>query len=172
MAGSDDAEFEAFVADRSAALLRTAWLLTGSETSAQDLVQAALLKTWRRWAWVSRKDAPEVYVRRVMVSTLLSWRRRKWLGELPVASFGDAIGGVDEASSIELRHDVRAALAGLSTGQRAVLVLRYFDDLSEAQTAAVMRCSVGTVKSQNARALARLRGDASLADLWDGRLAQ
>jgi RNA polymerase sigma-70 factor (sigma-E family) len=172
VAGSDDAEFEAFVVDRSAALLRTAWLLTGSEVAAQDLVQTALLKTWTRWARVNRKDAPEVYVRRVMLSTLLSWRRRKWFGERPVASFDDAGGGCDETSSVDLRHDVRAALAGLPAGQRAVLVLRYFDDLSEAQTAAVMRCSVGTVKSQNARALSRLRENAALGGLWNGKLAQ
>ena len=78
--------FRDFVAARSAALTRSAWLLTGDEMAAQDLVQVALVKTWARWARLARQDAPEAYVRRVMLSTFLTWNRRRWRGEFPVAA--------------------------------------------------------------------------------------
>lgn len=149
--------FRAFVAARSAALVRSAWLLTGDEGEAQDLVQAALAKTWSRWSRVVRKDAPEAYVRRVMLSTFLTWRRRRWRSEVSVAAVPERANPVDVFADADVRRLVQVALRGLPPRQRAVVVLRFFDDLTEAQTAQLLGCSVGTVKSQTAKALAKLR---------------
>ena len=146
---------EDFIAANSRMLLRSAWLLTGDWASAEDLVQVALLKSWQRWESIEA-DAPEVYVRRVLVNTFLSWRRRRWNGERPVAELPERA-AVDELSTRELRHSLRGALLGLPVRQRAVVVLRYFNDLSEAQTADVLGCSIGNVKSQAHRALNKLR---------------
>lgn len=169
---TDSDGFHDFVARRSAPLLRSAWLLTGDEASAQDLVQTALAKTWVRWAQVVRKDEPSAYVRRVMTSTFLTWRRRRWRGEIPMATTPDAADAGDETDCHDLRQCVRVALQELPAGQRAVVVLRYFDDLSEAQAAAALGCTVGTVKSQTSRALVRLRASAALAGLWDEEVRQ
>lgn len=144
-------DFEEFVAARSGALLRTAYLLTGSHQDAEDLVQTALLKAVPRWARV-REHEP--YVRRILVhESVTRWRRRRWretsterLPELPA-----------RASDVDDRLVLRQALARLAPRQRAVIVLRYFDDLTEAQTADALGISVGTVKSQSRDALARLR---------------
>jgi RNA polymerase sigma-70 factor (sigma-E family) len=156
--------FREFVAARSRALLRTAWLLTGDWASAQDLVQTALAKTWPAWSRITRTDDPEVYVRRVLVTTYATWWRRRWHGETPLGALPETL-APDAFDAADRRAVVASALAGLTRGQRAVVVLRYFDDLTEAQTAAALGCSVGTVKSQHARALAALRTSASLASL-------
>lgn len=158
--------FRGFVASRFNALVRSAYLLTGDEATAQDLVQTALLQTWRRWPRIAQKDDPEGYVRRVIMTTFLSWRRRRWRFELPTAEFDDPAGVVDEGEQADVRDCVRRALGTLPRRQRAVVVLRYFDDLSEADTARALGCSVGTVKSQAARALTRLRSGAELSSLW------
>lgn len=144
---------------RSPALLRTARLITGDAALAQDLVQAALAKAWPRW---SRIDAPEAYVRTVMVRTYLTWRRRRWHGETPTAALPEA--GADMWDAVDTATTVRDALAALSPRQRAVVVLRYLDDLTELQTADVLGCSVGTVKSQTSKALTRLRVSGLLTD--------
>ncbi|MDO8107231.1 SigE family RNA polymerase sigma factor [Isoptericola sp. b441] len=163
--------FADFVAERSPALVRSAWLLTGNEASAQDLVQVALAKTWERWDRVTRKDAPEAYVRRVMMSTFLTWRRRRWHGELPAAELPDrpphGATSPDMFAAVDLRASMLDALRTLPRRQRAVVVLRYLDDLTEAQTAQALGCSVGTVKSQSAKALASLRASARLHGIWD-----
>lgn len=158
--------FREFVAARSRALLQAAFLLTGDEGQAQDLVQTALVKVWPHWTRVSRAEAaPEAYVRKVVLTTFLSWRRRRWRGELPMESPLMA-GSVDDfAGAVDQRHLLVRALLELPPRQRAVLMLRYFEDLTEVQTAEVMGCSVGTVKSQTFRALARLRQCPGLADL-------
>src|SRR5215831_6055424 len=143
--------FRDFVAARSGALVRSAWLLTGNEASAQDLVQLALAKTWSRWNHVVRKDSPEAYVRRVMMTSFLTWNRRRWHGEVPVGSVPDRAHPGDEFATADLRGSLRAALMELPRRQRAVIALRYFDDLTEAQAAAALGCSVGTVKSQSAK---------------------
>jgi RNA polymerase sigma-70 factor (sigma-E family) len=148
--------FREFVATRQRALLRTAWLLTGDWHAAEDLVQAALARTWPRWESIVRRDQPELYVRKVMLNTHATWWRRKWRGELPAEQVPDAA-GADEFGAVDNRTAVRAALAALPARQRAAVVLRYFDDLTEAQAAEVLGCSVGTVKSQTSRALAKLR---------------
>jgi RNA polymerase sigma-70 factor (sigma-E family) len=149
--------FREFVAARSRSLLRTGWLLTGDWHTAQDLVQTALAKTWPRWEGLTRRDEPELYVRRVMVNTYATWWRRRWRGEVPTEALPDSPTADDEFAQVDLRQAVQAALAGLPRRQRAVVVLRYFDDLTEPQAARVLGCSVGTVKSQTAKALAKLR---------------
>lgn len=156
--------FRDFVAARSRALLRTAWLLTGDWATAQDLVQTALAKSWPAWSRITRTDDPEVYVRRVLVTTYATWWRRRWRGETPYDVLPGPVATDDFAIS-DQRAVVAAALSCLTRGQRAVVVLRYFDDLTEVQTAAALGCSVGTVKSQHARALSALRTSAPLAAL-------
>ena len=147
--------FEEYVAARGRALWRTAWLLTGDAHRAEDLVQAALVRCWPRWDRIARDGAVDGYVRRVLVTTWTDWRRRRWTGEVPTEHLPD-VGGGDPVLA-EVRHDVLVALAALPRGQRAVVVLRFYDDLTEAQTAETLGISIGTVKSQTARALAALR---------------
>ena len=146
---------EEFIDRNSRLLLRSAWLLTGNWASAEDLVQTSLLQSWLHWDSI-KADAPDFYVRRVVMNTFLSGQRRRWTREQPMAELPDRA-GVDELTSGELRHVIWRALSKLPARQRAVVVLRYFNDLSETQTAHVLGCSVGTVKSQTSRALARLR---------------
>jgi RNA polymerase sigma-70 factor (sigma-E family) len=153
------AAFEAFVAARGPALLRTAFLLTGDHGRAEDLVQTALGKTWPRWESIE-DFSREGYVRKVMVTTYIAWWRRRWTAEYPSDTLPEQ---ASWGPNVELRHDVLKALASLPKGQRAVIVARFFDDLTEVQTAALLGCSVGTVKSQNARALAALRRCPALA---------
>jgi len=164
---SEPAGFRDFVAARSPALVRSAWLLTGNEATAEDLVQTALAKTWSRWAQLTRQDAPEAYVRRVMLSTYLTWHRRRWHGEVPVASVPDTLHAPDVHREADLRQTMAAALSTLPPRQRAVVVLRFFDDMTEAQAADALDCSVGTVKSQTAKALVKLRGCELLRGVLD-----
>lgn len=153
------AGFEEFVAARGPVLLRTAYLLTGDRGRAEDLVQTALGKTWPKWS--SIESGPrEAYVRKVMVTTYIAWWRRRWNGEHPTEVLPEQ---ASREPDLALRRDLLAALASLPRGQRAVVVLRYFDDLTEVQTAEALGVSVGTVKSQGARALAALRSSPALA---------
>jgi RNA polymerase sigma-70 factor (sigma-E family) len=161
----DGEGFDRFVDLRQRALLRSAWLLTGVWGLAEDLVQSALARTWLRWGRVRSRDDPEIYVRRVMVSTWANWTRRRWRGERPGADLPDGPAPGDLAAEAVARLAVRAALGALTDRQRAVLVLRVFDDLTEAQTAQVLGCAVGTVKSTMSQALAKLRADRRLAGL-------
>jgi RNA polymerase sigma-70 factor (sigma-E family) len=165
-------EFREFVIARSPALLRAAWLLTGNEASAHDLVQATLLKSWTRWARVSSADSPEAYVRKVMMTTFLTWRRRRWHGELAVPVVPEVATSADEINRADVRAAVTAALGALPPRQRAVVVLRYFADQTEAQAAAALGCSIGTVKSQTARALTRLRTSPALAGVLSEEVAR
>jgi RNA polymerase sigma-70 factor (sigma-E family) len=153
--------FAAFVASRRRVLLRSAWLLTGDWHLAEDLLQTALAKAYLAWR---RVDDPDAYVRRVLVTTYATWWRRRWNGERPTAVLPDRA-AADTYPGVDLRHQVHAVLRDLPRRQRAVLVLRFFEDLSEAETAAALGCSVGTVKSQAARALSRLRSSTALGDL-------
>lgn len=144
------AEFEEFVAARRGALLRTAYLLTGDRADAEDLVQSALLKVVPKWGRI--KDSPEPYVRRVLARESVNrWRRRRWrevtTDAVPERMYHDS------TDRIALFEDLRR----LSPRQRAVLVLRYLDDLTEADTAVALGISVGTVKSNVRDALAHLR---------------
>ena len=159
--------FAQFVEARERALQRTAWLLTGDWALAEDLVQTALARAWPRWERIRRRDNPEIYVRRVMVNTWATWRRRRWRDELASAAVPDTPAAGDMAAEVAMRAAVRGALGSLTGRQRAVLVLRVYDDLSEAQVAQVLDCAVGTVKSTMARAVAKLREDPRLAELMD-----
>ena len=156
MARDDDEEFSAFVASRHHALLRTAFLLTGSRSTAEDLVQTALTKTYLAWGRIERREAAEGYVRRTMVNTYTSWWRRHRGREHPVAVMPEVAGREDVSAAVE-RSVLWPHLRALSRGQRAVLVLRYYEDLTEAEIARVLGCSPGTVKSQASRALRILR---------------
>jgi RNA polymerase sigma-70 factor (sigma-E family) len=164
--------FRDFVVLRSPALVRSACLLTGDEGEAEDLVQTALAKAWVRWPRIVRQDAPEVYVRRVMLSTFLTWTRRRWRGEISVATLPERADPRDAFTNADVRRAVYAALRQLPPRQRAVIVLRYFDDLTAAQTADALGCSVGTVKSQCAKALAKLRGCEPLRGTWIGEVSR
>ena len=153
--------FEEFVASRGRDLWRTAWLLTGDAHKAEDLVQTVLMKCWGRWSSIANDGAVEAYVRRTMLNTYTDWWRRKWNAERPTETMPDVgVVGPDPG----LRQDTLAALAALPRGQRAVLVLRFYDDLTEAQTAEVLGISVGTVKSQTSRALSALRSSPMLQE--------
>jgi len=152
--------FEDFVSARGQALQRFGYLLTSDWALAEDLVQTALSRAYPRWSRI-RGDAPEAYVRKVMVNRWSSWWRRRWRGEVPAASLPD-VATADAYAAIDRRHAVSSALAGLPQRQRIVLVLRYHEDLSEQQVAELLGISVGTVKSQTSKALARLRADGAL----------
>jgi RNA polymerase sigma-70 factor (sigma-E family) len=155
---ADREGFDEFVATRSRTLLRTAYLLTGEHALAEDLVQTALAKAW--FAWGRIDGPPEPYVRRVLVTTYATWWRRKWQGERPTGSLPQV--PTAASTSVEDRDALWRALAVLPRRQRAVVVLRYYEDLSEADTAAALGISKGTVKSQAAKALATLRRDRDL----------
>ena len=154
-------DFDEFVVARSGALLRTAYLLTHDHALAEDLLQTALAKAW--FAWGRVEDHPEAYVRRILVNTYATWWRRKWNGEVATEELPErsAPAGTD---AVEAGHDLWRAMERLPRRQRAVVVLRYFEDLTEAQTADALGCAVGTVKSQTSKALAKLRIDPALAD--------
>jgi RNA polymerase sigma-70 factor (sigma-E family) len=155
---NDDAEFEAFVAARSLALHRTAYLLTGDVHHAEDLLQSALERTYKAWARVQQAEQPEAYVRRIMVNLATDrWRRRRYVVEQQLLD--DAAWSTpDRTGDVELRDLLLRGLRELPAGMRAVVVLRYWEGLSEAETAAIMGCSTGSVKAQASRGLARLRG--------------
>ena len=165
---ADTSEFAQFIKARGQALQRTAWLLTGDWGLAEDLVQTALARSWPRWERINRRDDPEVYVRRVMINTWRTWSRRRWRGEkVTPEPEPHAVVNDDMAAEVATRMYLRDLLATLSGRQRAVLVLRLYDDLPEAQVAEMLSCSTGTVKSALSRALARLREDPHLAEFME-----
>lgn len=146
-------EFDDWVQTTAPRLHRTAFLLTGDWGTAQDLVQHACVQTWPRFASL---DSPEAFARTVMARTATSWWRRKWRGEIPTGRLPET-GADDPWAAIDRAAVVRQALLSLPVKQRAVLMLRYLDDLSEADTAAALGWPLGTVKSTTARALTALR---------------
>ncbi|MER7574149.1 SigE family RNA polymerase sigma factor [Streptomyces sp. NPDC126514] len=156
MEGEAQAGFREFVENRSSALLRTAVLLSGGDRHAgEDLLQNALIKAAGRW---HRIEEPEAYVRQILYRQQISRWRLKWRRrELSVAEPPEAGARTDDSAAADLRLVMRGALARLTPRQRTVLVLRYFEDLPEAEVAALLGCSVGTVRSTTHRSLARLR---------------
>jgi RNA polymerase sigma-70 factor (sigma-E family) len=156
--------FRGYVAARSPALLRTAYLLTGNRADAEDLLQTALAKTYLAWDRIREREAVDGYVRRVMVNTQTSWWRRRKVDEYPTDELPERGLGRDAADDLALHDALWAALAGLPKRQRAMVVLRYYEDLSEAETAEVLGVSVGTVKSTTSRARAKLRDSSGLRD--------
>lgn len=155
MDATAEREFRDFVAARSGALMRLAFLLSGGDQhAAEDLLQASLAKTAARW---SRVDNPESYLRSVMYRQQVSWWRLRRSHEVPIAAPPESVDRGIDSDDIDLRLMLRQALARLTPRQRATLVLRYFEDLSEAEVARLLGCSVGTVRSTTHRSLARLR---------------
>lgn len=158
-------EFHDFVASRSQALLRTAYLLAGDWATAEDLLQTALTKTYLAWRRLGGIEAVEPYARRVLVNTATSWWRRRWHGERPTEVLPDRA-APDRLDEQLQRDALWTYVKQLPARQRAVLVLRFYEDMSEADTARLLGVSAGTVKSQCSRALATLRK--RLGPAWDG----
>ena len=144
-------EFHAFVVARTPALSRTAYLLTGDAQLAEDLVQTALFKAARAWHRIDGQ--PEAYVRRILYTQNISWWRARRHAETALSSYDAPAPAVDT----DLRLSLEQALGRLTTRQRTVLVLRYFEDLTEAQAGAALGIGSGTVKSITRQALGRLR---------------
>ena len=157
-------EFERFVTDRTAPLLRTACLMTGNLTEAEDLVQEALLRVARHWPKVRGMAYPAAYARQILVNVALddAAKRGRRKGELAPAASAGVHDLVDtraqrDLCEVDTRDELLGVLATLPARQRAVIVLRYWEDLPEAEVAEVLGCSTGTVKSTASRGLARLR---------------
>ncbi|RKS69234.1 RNA polymerase sigma-70 factor (sigma-E family) [Motilibacter peucedani] len=148
--------FDRLLRDRSAALLRTAYLLTGDRHLAEDLLQSALTKTFQRWSTLRDEAAGEAYVRKVMVSIYTRWWQRKWNGERPTAELPD-VELLDPYGAADEREYVRRLLTSLPRRQRAVIVLRFYEDMSEKDIAEALEISTGTVKSTASAAMTRLR---------------
>jgi RNA polymerase sigma-70 factor (sigma-E family) len=158
-----DEPFTAFVRSRGEHHLRMATLLTGSPDAAEDLVQASLLKLYRVWSRIDTSGDPDAYLRRIIVNTHRSWWRARSRRETPVPEVPEAAAGEDTAERYAVGALVRQVLARLPRQQRAVLVLRYCEDLPEAEVACLLGCSAGAVKTHAHRGLRALRG--SLGDL-------
>ncbi|MDR8410293.1 SigE family RNA polymerase sigma factor [Nonomuraea sp. 3-1Str] len=155
---ADRAIYQEFVLARSDRLLRTAYLLTRDWALAEDLLQESLAKAWFAWPGVAE---PEAYVRRVLVTTYTSWWRRKWRRELPSDDLPDV--PVDGGAGRD-REELWQAVGRLPARMRAVIVLRFYEDLPVAEVARLLGCAPGTVKSQTAKALAKLRVDESIME--------
>jgi RNA polymerase sigma-70 factor (sigma-E family) len=160
-ASGDDAAFRDYVLTRGAALLRVAIMLTGNRADAEDLVQAALAKTYLAWDKINDRAALDAYVRRAMVNTHISWWRRRKFEEYPTDELPDQVipDNVRESETAEM---VRRALDRLPDRMRAAVMLRYFEDMTEPEIAETLGVTLGTVKSTVSRAVARLRVDAEL----------
>lgn len=163
MAGNvPGADFDEFVRRQSARLLRTAYAMTGDRATAEDLTQEVMAKVYVRWATI--RTSPDAYARTVLVHAVTDrWRWRRARPETPLRALHDRP-TPDSSETQALRDELVRALRTLPPRQRAVVVLRYLDDLAEADIAAAVGCSVGTVKSQLSRGLTRLRWEMVLAD--------
>ncbi|MEZ0091469.1 SigE family RNA polymerase sigma factor [Streptacidiphilus sp. EB129] len=158
MRAAETAEFAEFVHSRSAALFRTGLLLTGSREVADDLVQSTLERVWRHWGRVARADSPEAYARRVLVNLANDrWRGQRGGTEVPLEQAGAHDRGVDPYRQVVQRDELMRALHLLPVRMRTVLVLRYYDDMSDEGIADLLRISASTVRSQAVRGLAKLR---------------
>jgi RNA polymerase sigma-70 factor (sigma-E family) len=169
MPGDDGVEesFTAFVRASGERHLRVAVLLTGDWHAAEDLVQSSLAKLYRAWPAVDQVSGyPDAYLRRIMVNTQRSWWRARWRRETPVAQLPDHPGRGEDADQRALAVSIRQALLRLSARQRAVLVLRYYEDLTEAEIASLLGCSAGSVKAHAHRGLRALRGELTLGGQW------
>jgi RNA polymerase sigma-70 factor (sigma-E family) len=152
-----DDGFDSFVVQRYDRLRHSAFLLTGDLATAEDVVQTALAKAWVAWGRI--KTNPDSYVYRIVVNTHISWWRRKWRDELPSRDVPEHPDPHDFTTEVVRRQALLAAIGGLSRRQRVIVVLHYFEQLTLAQCAEVLGCSLGTVKTQLSRALKRLRVD-------------
>ncbi len=148
-------EFDDFVRGASTRLLRTAVLLTGDRQAAEDLVQEVFERVYVRWRWI--RGGPEPYARKVLTNLVANrWRRKSRRPEARLSQYDDQ-STPDGTDHHAVRDQLLSALQTLPPRQRAVIVLRYYEDLTEAQTAQALGCSLGTVKSQSSRALDKLR---------------
>jgi RNA polymerase sigma-70 factor (sigma-E family) len=162
-ADGHDAEFREFMLGRWPSLVRFAYGLTGDRGHAEDLAQTALAKAYASWSRVRKADDPDAYVRRILINANHGRFRKRRVTEhgwdqLPEPAVADATGDLDQRTALV------AALMELPPKQRAVVVLRYWDGLTESQAAGILGCSAGNVKSQASRALAKLRTSAQLQD--------
>jgi RNA polymerase sigma-70 factor (sigma-E family) len=157
----DDRGFGDYVAARGRALHRTAYLLTGNTADAEDLVQAALAKIYLAWDRIEDRGALDGYVRRAMVNTHISWWRRRRVEEYPTDEIPDRA-VADHATASDLQESLRRAIDRLPQRMRAAVLLRFYEDMTEAEVADVLGVSLGTVKSTVSRAVAKLRTDAEL----------
>ena len=148
-------DFAEFVAARSRQLTRLAYVLTGDQHAGEDLLQNALVKAAANWGRIH--TAPEAYVRRIMYREQISWVRRRARRRETVMAQVPEPATADDAASVEARLALRDALLALPPRRRAVLVLRYLEDLPESQVAEILGCSIGTVRSQNHKAVTQLR---------------
>jgi RNA polymerase sigma-70 factor (sigma-E family) len=168
MQADKEAQFQEFVRARWSHLVRTAYLLTGDVHHAEDLTQTALAKAYRSWRRVSRADHPEAYVRRMLVSCNSDRFRKRRVTEALTAAPPETARPDEAVFWADERSALLGALAGLPPKQRAVVVLRYWEDLSEAEVAETLGCSTGTVKSQASKGLAKLRTYPGLAQVMGG----
>jgi RNA polymerase sigma-70 factor (sigma-E family) len=150
-------EFAELVEARSTALLRLAYAVVGDHQLAQDLLQEALVKVYVAWPRLRDASAAEAYARRTIVTTAISWRRRRSFHEPPTEVVPDSAGDADQSDRLATHDVLWEQVRRLPPRQRTALVLRYYEDLSEAETADLMGCSTGTVKSQLSAALSKLR---------------
>jgi RNA polymerase sigma-70 factor (sigma-E family) len=153
--GLADAPFSGFVAARYSSLLRTAFLLTGDRGIAEDLVQSALMRAYPAWRRSSPPDRPELYVRTIMIRLATRWRARRWRGEVATEVLPEVVH--EAPSAYGLVDSVRSALMALPMEQRAVLVLRFYEQQSEQEIAQLLGVRPGTVKSRGSRGIAALR---------------
>lgn len=160
-------EFAAYVAQRHERLRRTAYLLTRDWAIAEDLVQTALAKAWVAWRRID--GDPDPYVYRIIANTHASWWRRRWRGEVPTEVLPDRPVAGDFTSDVGDRDVLWTAISELSGRQRAVVVLHYFEEMTLAQVADVLGCSIGAVKSQLGRALTRLRVDQGVRTMTEAK---
>ncbi len=159
--GTVDVDFREFVVSRGRSLLHSAYLLTGNLADAEDLVQSALAKTYQAWDRIEDRSALDGYVRRAMVNTHISWWRRRKVDEYPTDDLPDQ--PVDDATvTSEMNDALRRAIDRLPHRMRTAVVLRFFEDMTEAEVADVLGVSQGTVKSTVSRAVAKLRTDSDL----------
>jgi RNA polymerase sigma-70 factor (sigma-E family) len=161
----DDDGYTAFVVASYPRLVRAAILMGCPRQDAEDAAQNALARCFAAWSKVRAADDPDAYVYRILVNGLFRGWRRRWRREIPHGDLPEPVVLTDPAPAVTVRESVRAALARLSPEHRRVLVLRYFADLTERQTAAVLGIAAGTVKSRASRAIAQLSQDRSLVDL-------
>jgi RNA polymerase sigma-70 factor (sigma-E family) len=164
--GEQEREFRTFVAARQSALLRSAYLLTGDLASAEDLLQVSLTKTYLAWPRIKDKAMVERYVRTTMSRTSISWWRRRWVGERATAVLPEV--AVNDRNLFDDRDEVWRALLTLPTRQRTVLVLRFYEELSEAEIADVLGCSTGSVKTHASRGIRAMRDRLGDGDTVNG----
>ncbi|WP_020391032.1 SigE family RNA polymerase sigma factor [Kribbella catacumbae] len=156
---TERAAFDEVVASSERRLLRLALMLSGGVHSAEDLVQTVLARAHRRWDRISALDNPDAYLSKMVVNEFLSWRRRLKNQELPLAELPDTPADDDVSTRLAQRDAAWRLLAGLPRQQRAVLVLRFYEDLPDDEIATILGCSTGTVRSHASRGLATLRAN-------------